>query len=305
MNPVRIISASAGSGKTTRLARELAEAIASGRARPEGIVATTFTVKAAAELAARVRTRLLREGRSGEAQRLALARIGTVNAVCGRLVQEFAFELGLSPDLRVLDEALAADALKQALSEAVTEEEQAGIAELVGRVGDPGWDWQGDVGRVVDLARANRIPAADLAACAARSADRFFQLLGEPLPDGAALDRALQDALRQFLAQAPVSGDDTQTTAKAVDAARQALHDLERGRALPWKDWLSLAGLKPGRKSDAPAQAVRQAAAAHDRHPGLHADAGRMIELAFAIAARALESYRAYKRDWGVLDFVD
>ena len=38
---IRIIAASAGTGKTYRLTQELDEAIASGRARPDSIVATT------------------------------------------------------------------------------------------------------------------------------------------------------------------------------------------------------------------------------------------------------------------------
>ena len=45
---LRIITASAGSGKTTRLSRVLDEAIATGAAQPDAIVAMTFTKKAAA-----------------------------------------------------------------------------------------------------------------------------------------------------------------------------------------------------------------------------------------------------------------
>ena len=52
MKPVQVISASAGSGKTSRLARHLAEEICEGRVRPEAVVAVTFTVKAAAPLLA-------------------------------------------------------------------------------------------------------------------------------------------------------------------------------------------------------------------------------------------------------------
>ena len=45
MTTIKIISASAGSGKTTRLARLLEESVTSGQARPDAIVATTFTTK--------------------------------------------------------------------------------------------------------------------------------------------------------------------------------------------------------------------------------------------------------------------
>ena len=88
MNPIKIISASAGSGKTYRLAEELKEAVLSGEVRPDAVLATTFTVKAASELRTRVRSHLLAAGRPTDAHRLAASRFGTVNAVCGRLVSK-------------------------------------------------------------------------------------------------------------------------------------------------------------------------------------------------------------------------
>ena len=50
MNTIKLIKASAGSGKTFHLMGRLSECIASGT-KPEGLLATTFTVKAAAEAA--------------------------------------------------------------------------------------------------------------------------------------------------------------------------------------------------------------------------------------------------------------
>ncbi len=156
MGNIEIISASAGSGKTYRLANELDDAIASGTARPDAVLATTFTTRAAAELKERARTRLLHAGRVEDAHRLGAARIGTVNAVCGRLVADFAFELGLAPDLRVLDERAATVALRQALSRVVTADEIERLTAIKQRF-DREWDWQDDVERIVTLARANKV----------------------------------------------------------------------------------------------------------------------------------------------------
>ena len=50
---IKVISASAGTGKTYTLAAEMLEDIASGAARPEAVVAITYTNKAAGELASR------------------------------------------------------------------------------------------------------------------------------------------------------------------------------------------------------------------------------------------------------------
>jgi ATP-dependent helicase/nuclease subunit A len=70
---IRVITASAGSGKTTKLSKVLDEAIGSGRVRPEAIVATTFTREAAAELVERARERLLASGHGREAHQLLAA----------------------------------------------------------------------------------------------------------------------------------------------------------------------------------------------------------------------------------------
>ncbi|MEZ4935040.1 MAG: UvrD-helicase domain-containing protein [Saprospiraceae bacterium] len=49
---LKIISAGAGSGKTYRLTKEMVELLASKKVKANGIIATTFTNKAAAELRA-------------------------------------------------------------------------------------------------------------------------------------------------------------------------------------------------------------------------------------------------------------
>ena len=46
MSTIDLITASAGSGKTYRLAKALGEALEKGQVRPEAVVATTFTNKA-------------------------------------------------------------------------------------------------------------------------------------------------------------------------------------------------------------------------------------------------------------------
>jgi len=165
---VRVITASAGSGKTYRLAQILDEAIASGSARPEGVVAVTFTNQAAAELVERARARLLANGRLLEAHQLLAARIGTVNAVCGALVGDFAFELGMSPRLRVLDEVAAELEFRRAVSR-VVDSDLADELERFKWIFAHDLDWRIDVRRVVEAARANNIGPAGLDACAARS----------------------------------------------------------------------------------------------------------------------------------------
>ena len=84
---IEIVSASAGTGKTHRLTGDLVKALLDGSARPEGVVAITYTVKAAAELESRIRGRLLEEGRADLAARVRDGYIGTIHSVCQRLLR--------------------------------------------------------------------------------------------------------------------------------------------------------------------------------------------------------------------------
>ena len=92
-----LIIAGAGTGKTQVITRRIAWLITTRRARPEQILALTFTDKAAAEMEARV-DGLVPYGFVG-------ATIATFNAFCDRLVREHAVELGLTSQLHVESQA--------------------------------------------------------------------------------------------------------------------------------------------------------------------------------------------------------
>jgi len=92
-----MIVAGAGTGKTQVITRRIAWLIATRRARPEQILALTFTDKAAAEMESRVDV-LVPFGQVG-------ATLATFNAFCDRLVREHAIELGLTSQLRVESKA--------------------------------------------------------------------------------------------------------------------------------------------------------------------------------------------------------
>jgi DNA helicase-2/ATP-dependent DNA helicase PcrA len=89
-----LVVAGAGTGKTQVVTRRIAWLIASRRVRPSEILALTFTDKAAAEMQVRV-DQLVPYG-------YADAAISTFHAFGDRLIREYALELGLPPDVRVL-----------------------------------------------------------------------------------------------------------------------------------------------------------------------------------------------------------
>jgi DNA helicase-2/ATP-dependent DNA helicase PcrA len=92
-----LVVAGAGTGKTQVITRRIAWLIASHRARPSEILALTFTDKAADEMATRV-DQLVPYGYTDTA-------ISTFHAFGDRLIRDYALELGLPPDVRVLTRA--------------------------------------------------------------------------------------------------------------------------------------------------------------------------------------------------------
>jgi DNA helicase-2/ATP-dependent DNA helicase PcrA len=89
-----LVVAGAGTGKTQVITRRIAWLIATRRARPSEILGLTFTDKAADEMQTRV-DQLVPYGYTD-------AGISTFHAFGDRLVREFALELGLPTDSRVL-----------------------------------------------------------------------------------------------------------------------------------------------------------------------------------------------------------
>jgi ATP-dependent helicase/nuclease subunit A len=115
-----IVEAAAGTGKTTELVRRIVRVIQTGRAEVTGIVAVTFTEKAAGELKLRLREALEEaRGASGpdseERRRLDTAvgtleeaQVSTIHGFCADLLRERPIEARIDPLFRVLTEAQAA-----------------------------------------------------------------------------------------------------------------------------------------------------------------------------------------------------
>src|SRR6186997_2680241 len=104
-----LVVAGAGTGKTQVITRRIAWLIATRRARPSEILALTFTDKAAEEMQLRV-DQLVPYGYADTA-------ISTFHAFGDRIIREFAFELGLPPDVRVLTRAEVIVFLRERLFE--------------------------------------------------------------------------------------------------------------------------------------------------------------------------------------------
>jgi len=93
-----LVIASAGTGKTSVLTKRILHALEHGL-EPSGILAFTFTEKAASEMRTRI-TKTLKND-LGLAMRLD---IGTLHAYCRKLLTQHARRLGLNPKFQILNE---------------------------------------------------------------------------------------------------------------------------------------------------------------------------------------------------------
>lgn len=309
---ITIIGASAGSGKTYRLTQEVVRAVdprSEERVDLEALFAVTYTRKAHAELAARIRYKLIEAHAFDEAVRLPLAYLGTVHAACLRLLQEFALDAGLSPNVDVVagDQAkLLREALEQSIDPESWREldRLAGSFELLWQPKVERFDWLRPVADIMELARGNRIPPDMLPAMAERSASSLLRLLPAPTSDGPSLDEALELELTRAAATLAAGKDVTKTTLSARDLIDECLRRLRDGE-LRWRHWEKLARVEPAKASRAAVTDLQIAAAAYHHHPRFHQELAALTRAIFDAARVGLAGYEAWKKERRVVDYVD
>lgn len=137
-----LVSAAAGSGKTSVLAKRVARLVESGE-DIRAMLVMTFTNAAAAEMRQRIarelRGKAVRTGNGRlymQAEFVAAADISTFHSFCGKVVRQNYALLGLSPGMRILDEGgmnrMKSEAAR-ALFDDLYEEENADFLRLLAR----------------------------------------------------------------------------------------------------------------------------------------------------------------------------
>jgi ATP-dependent helicase/nuclease subunit A len=116
-----LLSAAAGSGKTSVLVQRFVAAVRDDGIAPARILAITFTERAAGELRARVRARLLELGDRQAARDTEAAFVGTFHGFCARLLRAHPLAVGLDPAFTILDEGLAGRVRESAFALALPE----------------------------------------------------------------------------------------------------------------------------------------------------------------------------------------
>lgn len=326
-----LINASAGSGKTYALTQRLAERIEGG-IDPSQIIATTFTVKAAEELTSRVRSTLLDRAQVEEARGIDSAVIGTVNSVAGRLVTDYALDAGISPAVEVLDDTTQRAAFAAAIAGTAA---VSGVrwADLLARTEHDGDEnatgyaltqaWRARVKDVADAARTNLLGAEDLRAAAETSWQEYRRAAELPEPEADQrprwlhlLDQRLDDLAGDLDASRTADGDPIASGPIGARSLNRTSGDLETLRRLrrrlavhdraPWSAWLRIAGGGFGAvATKALAPLAEEIAEALPANAAWQQDLQDLLALILGTAADSLEAYARYKRELGLIDFID
>src|SRR5437764_3093970 len=104
-----LILAGAGSGKTRVITSRIAYLVGDGHAKPEEVLAVTFTNKAAEEMRTRVETLL-----GSDCGRMW---VSTFHSLCARLLRREAPAIGLTRDFVIYDSSDQLSVVKQALKD--------------------------------------------------------------------------------------------------------------------------------------------------------------------------------------------
>jgi ATP-dependent helicase/nuclease subunit A len=309
MNPsIEFTTASAGSGKTYRLVEIVSQAIESSAARPQGIVATTFTVAAANELRERLASKFHESGRHQDAVLLRSGMIGTVHGICLELLTRFSLQAGLSPEVTILDDSQAQILLSRAFDTILTGDEEKTLYQLSSRLSqtDPQAGTQlfrSVIPAIVANARSNDIDPAALPSIGTASWNEMKTALPAPTDDD--LDQALAIAIKGALREL-----DPDSTVGVIQTYRQLLQQSARSlkrNKLSWADWNKLANESPGRAAAniAIARPVQGIASRLAEHPSFHQDNKDYLAILFQTAQHLAVKFGSLKRESGTADFAD
>ncbi len=301
-NKLHFISAGAGSGKTYRLTQILHAKLSAGEIRPSGVIATTFTRKAATELRERVRSHLLEQGAYKIANAMGQARINTVNGVCGDLLLRFAFEAGMSTEQQVLEEAQEKALLNEAIDTVMDGEEISKLLAIVRRMEII--DWKADLANLIKQARSNDIGMTLLSGFSKQNADELLAYFPKSSKDDLTgnLIQVIRSELPELERGAEVGGK--QNTNKYLDLIKDVRDKLLDGEA-SWSDWARLAVGAPEKGLIHIAENIGAAANRYAEHPQLHSDVREYLQMLFILCEKALQAYADKKLEMGVLDFTD
>ena len=113
-----LVSASAGSGKTTVMIERILRLLADGE-KISSMLVCTFTRASAADMRAKLYVELVKRGLKKELKDLASAEICTIDSFCQRLITKYFYALGIDPQFEMLEESEAKAMRKRAVAQSI------------------------------------------------------------------------------------------------------------------------------------------------------------------------------------------
>lgn len=310
MKNVTYINASAGSGKTYTLTHKLAELIKSGLVRPEQVIMTTFTVKAANEMKEEAKKVLYENGLFEAATQLDQAMIGTIHSVANSLIMKYWFFLGLSPDMGVMAEEDTQFYISQSLSELPTHEELNQLHAFCESVGIQygyfsgknglNYDfWKSDIEKVIALTTNYEIESYD------RSVRESLDFVHGFVHPSIKLDYSPETLLA--ILDEHVSFAGTQRESKKKQDVLTEVRRLKRGVNAPTISWYKRLSsvLNSWTKCGARGTQMREELAELWHSELVYKEQERYILLLFQLAERWKERFRTFKKERNLLDYND
>lgn len=310
MKNVTYINASAGSGKTYTLTHTLADLISDQKVKPEQVIMTTFTVKAASEMKEEAKKVLYEKGLFEEASRLDQAMIGTIHSVANALINKYWFFLGLSPDMGVMAEEDTQFYTSQSLSDLPTQEELKTLHAFcedfdiqykygVGKRGVNYDYWKEDILRVITYTTNYELDSYE------RSIKESLDYIRQFVRSNIKSDYTKEELTAILNAQKRYA--ETQRESKKKQDILAEIRSMRRGLSDPTIGWYKrLAKLLNAWTSCAPeAEEMRDRLAELWHWPLVYQKQEAYIRLLFDLAARWKDRYTNYKKEKNLLDYND
>ena len=310
MKNVTYINASAGSGKTYTLTHTLADLISDQKVKPEQVIMTTFTVKAASEMKEEAKKVLYEKGLFEEASRLDQAMIGTIHSVANALINKYWFFLGLSPDMGVMAEEDTQFYTSQSLSDLPTQEELKTLHAFcedfdiqykygVGKRGVNYDYWKEDILRVITYTTNYELSSYE------RSIKESLDYIRQFVRSNIKSDYTKEELTAILNAQKRYA--ETQRESKKKQDILAEIRSMRRGLSDPTIGWYKrLAKLLNAWTSCAPeAEEMRDRLAELWHWPLVYQKQEAYIRLLFDLAARWKDRYTNYKKEKNLLDYND
>ena len=324
LQPLSIVPAGAGSGKTFAIQQRLGEWVAAGKVAPERIMAVTYTEAAATELRERISAKLLELGRVDDALRLSEAYITTIHGFGLRVLAEFAFDAGASPQPRLLNDYEQSTLIRRALARTDRADTISERLEAFGYSYDFSNNraavdiFRDDILAAIGLLRSvGAVSDGETGPLIARTAESIVERYGKAASEqairetvrgaAAALLREFPDSMEHAYGASKAAREDfirdfrNLTRAAGTDALR---HD--------WKLWQALRTLRTSNtrlklpeRYDELAYRVIGAAARLRAHPGPLEHSIEHVTALLRAADEAFLHYDDAKREAGLVDYDD